>query len=152
MRGTGLTTQQLHIFSRRSQKSKGELCPGGSRVTLLPFLPPNVCQLFVFTYIQLKRVEVLFPAKIIHPVWRPLSLFKFGWMQGGHRWDISNLIRWTLSLRTASNPLLTAIPARDHNEPLSLSSCRHEPFSGALHPELHHHQPALHRGHGAPGI
>ena len=36
---------------------------------------------------------------------------------------------------------------------LSLPShCRHEPFSGAFHPQLHHHQPELHRGHESPRI
>lgn len=50
-------------------------------------------------------------------------------------------------------PTLTAIPARDHNEsPFFLSHCRCEPFSGVLHPQLHHHQPTLHRGNGEPGI
>lgn len=73
-------------------------------------------------------------------------------MQGWYNWGI-----WLAGHRGQSDNSgptpTTAIPATNHNEsPFFLSYCRYEPFSGVLHPQLHHHQPALHRGHGEPGI
>lgn len=64
---TALTTQELHIPSR-SQKTIWDSAPGGSRLTLLLFFHHNSYQLLLFWHIKLKRVEILFPANIIHQV------------------------------------------------------------------------------------
>ena len=76
-----------------------------------------------------------------------------GWIQGWHRFDILRLTHWMLRLRWQhwTHHLQPSQPEVIMNFSLP-SHCRREPFSGAFHPQLHHHQPALHRRHESPRI